>query len=196
MKSHRVWYPWKAILKGHPTVYISWHEDEFLRRMLAITGIAPLSSYWQYWWLSNLDFSYLDVPSSCMECSPSVLYWFGQFLEYFKGENMGFISRISRVWVFLGWNGPVGVHYVWGAGKRVILMGYHFPGVMVACFPYKPCICLYVQYISRFTDIRTPPSLILVVDCVLGVSRARSLCDTNWGKLFAVRRHFQVRVTQ
>ncbi len=42
-----------------------------------------------------------------IECSPSVLHRFGRFLEGFWGENMGFISRVSRVWAFLGWNGLV-----------------------------------------------------------------------------------------
>ncbi len=39
-------------------------------------------------------------PPSYVECSPSVLHQFGWFLEGFWDENMGFISRVSRVWAF------------------------------------------------------------------------------------------------
>src|SRR5258708_23876505 len=42
-------YLWKAIPKAHPTIQVSWSEDQILWRTSANTGIVPLSSYWQYW---------------------------------------------------------------------------------------------------------------------------------------------------
>ena len=68
---------------------------------------APLGSFWRYWWLSNPDFSYLDVPPTCLGRSPSVWRRFGSFW----GRNMTFTSRIPRVWVLLLWNGPVGLSF-------------------------------------------------------------------------------------
>src|SRR5258708_13507307 len=53
MEPHQVCYLWKAIPKAHPTVRVSWSEDQILCRTSANTEIVPLSSYCQYWCLST-----------------------------------------------------------------------------------------------------------------------------------------------
>ncbi len=102
-----IWYHWKAIFEENPTPYvmITKDEDYFLCKMLAITEIAPLGSFQRYWWLSNPDFSYLDVPPFCQGCSPSVWHWFGWDLGHFGAEI---------------WLSPVGL---WGSGYFYCGMG-------------------------------------------------------------------------
>ena len=56
-----------------------------------------------------------------VECSPSVLHRFGWFLEGFWGGNMGFISRVSRVWPFLDWNGLVRMYNMY---RRLVSGAY------------------------------------------------------------------------
>ncbi len=46
------------------------------------------------------------------------------------------------------------VYYAQEAGKRCILVGYRFPGAVVAGVSYKLCICLYGHHqtpVIRFT---------------------------------------------
>ena len=82
----QIWYPRKAIFEENPAPYVTKDEDYSLWKTSAITEIAPLGSFWRYWWLSNPDFSYLDVPPSCPGRSPSVWHWFGWDLGYFGAE--------------------------------------------------------------------------------------------------------------
>ena len=44
----QVWYRWKAIFKGNPTLYVAKGRDCFLWKTSAITEIAPLGSSWSY----------------------------------------------------------------------------------------------------------------------------------------------------
>ena len=78
--------------------------------------------------------------------SPFTLHHWKWSLVWIQGRNMGLVSRILKVWhiCMLEWTCKV-VHYVGEAGKRWILIGYYFPGIIVAGFSYIPCVWLYVQ---------------------------------------------------
>jgi len=83
--------------------------------------------------------------------SPFTLHRWKWSLVWIQGRNMGLVSRILKVWhiCMLEWTCKV-VHYVGEAGKRWILMGYYFSGVIVARFSYIPCVWLYVQQLLFF----------------------------------------------
>ncbi len=86
MDFSQIWYRWKAIFEENPMPYVTKDGDYSLWIKSAITKIAPLRSFWRYWWLSNPDFSFLDIPS-CLECSPSVWHWSGWDLGDFGAET-------------------------------------------------------------------------------------------------------------
>jgi len=101
--------------------------------------------------------------------SPSTLHRWIWSLVWIQGRNMGLVSRILKVWhvCMLEWTCKV-VYYVGEAGKRRILMGYYFPGVIVAGFSYIPCVWLYVQQLLFFGFyIRNPPISLLSVHRVI-----------------------------
>ncbi len=62
MDSSQIWYRWKGIFEENPTPYVTKDEDYSLWKTSAITEIAPLGSFWRYWFISHPDFSYLDIP--------------------------------------------------------------------------------------------------------------------------------------
>src|SRR5258708_16111704 len=63
----QIWYHWKAILEENPTPYVTKDEDYSLWKTSAITEIAPLGSFWRYWFISHPDFSYLDIPPHALD---------------------------------------------------------------------------------------------------------------------------------
>src|SRR5258708_7442540 len=73
----QIWYRWEGIFEENTTPYVTKNEDYSLWKTSAITEIAPLGSFQRYWWLSNPDSSYLDVPPSCLGRSSSVWHRFG-----------------------------------------------------------------------------------------------------------------------
>ncbi len=57
----QIWYPRKAIFEENPTPYVTKDEDYSLWKTSAITEIAPLGSFWRYWWLSNPDLGHFGT---------------------------------------------------------------------------------------------------------------------------------------
>ena len=98
MDFSQIWYHWKAIFEENPTLYVTKDEDYSLWKMSAITGIMPLRSFWRYWWLSNPDFSYLDV-----------LLQFGT--DRFGWDLGHFWAETWLSLVGLQGNGPVGLSF-------------------------------------------------------------------------------------
>ncbi len=84
MDFSQIWYHWNAIFEENPVPYVMEDKDHSLWKTSSITEIAPLRSIWRYWWLSNPDFSYLDVPPSAQD----ILLQFG--------------TDLGEIWVILG----------------------------------------------------------------------------------------------